>query len=333
MAPSGDAALTLVADCGSGDAAMGASEFFVEGDDGARLLARRWFAEGRPRAIVQIAHGLAEHSRRYEDFAVALNGAGIGAYANDHRGHGGTAKADDLGFFAAKDGWRLCLDDLWALTRHIGAEHPDVPIVFFGHSMGSFMGQAFIAEHGAALAGAILSGSDGRPPAIAALGRLIARFERMRLGARGKSALLKSMMFGAFNKPFRPARTDFDWLSRDPAAVDAYIADPLCGFDYSTQLVIDLLDGLKPLLAPATLARIPKALPILILSGARDPVGGNLQSLIDAYRGAGLEPAVRLYPDGRHEMLNEINRSEVKADLIGWIDGVLAKAAPAPAPA
>ena len=308
---------------------MTASEFIVEADDGARLLVRRWLPETPPRAIVQIAHGLAEHSQRYQDFALALNGAGFGVYANDHRGHGGTAAPGDLGFFAAKDGWPLCLGDLWTLTRHIDEAHPGVPVVFFGHSMGSFMAQAFIAEHGAALAGAILSGSNGRPPAIAALARLIARFERLRLGARGKSALLKSMMFGAFNKPFKPARTDFDWLSRDPAAVDAYIADPLCGFDYSTQLVVDLLDGLPPLLAPATLARIPKTLPILIMSGARDPVGDNLQDLIDVYRGVGLKPTVTLYPDGRHEMLNETNRGEVKADVIGWIDGLLAKAEPA----
>src|SRR6202012_5909936 len=114
--------------------------------------------------------------------------------------------------------------------------------------------------------------------------------------------LLKSMMFGAFNKPFQPARTDFDWLSRDPKAVDAYIADPLCGFDYTTQLVIDLLDGLPSLLAPATLARIPKTLPVLIMSGARDPVGPNLQDPIDLYRGVGLNPKVALYPAARHEM-------------------------------
>ena len=308
---------------------MAASEFLFEADDGARPLVRRWLPETRPRAIVQIAHGLAEHSQRYRDFALALNGAGFGVYANDHRGHGRTAAPGDLGFFAAKDGWRLCLDDLWALTRHIGAAHPGVPIVFFGHSMGSFMGQALIAEHGAAFAGAILSGSNGRPPAIAALGRLIARFERLRLGARGKSAPLRSMMFGAFNKPFQPARTDFDWLSRDPEAIDAYIADPLCGFDASTQLVVDLLDGLRPLLAPGTLARIPKALPILILSGARDPVGDNLQDLIDLYGGAGLKLKVALYPGARHEMLNEINRDEVKADLIAWIGSLSAEAEPA----
>ncbi|MGD1037037.1 MAG: alpha/beta hydrolase [Roseiarcus sp.] len=304
---------------------MATSKFLLEAGDGARIFVRRWAPDAPPRALVQIAHGLAEHSRRYQDFALALNRARIGVYANDHRGHGYTAEPGDLGFFAARDGWRLCLEDLWTLARRIAADHPGAPIFFFGHSMGSLMGQSFIADHGEALAGAILSGANGRPPAAAALGRLIARFERLRLSPRGKSALLKKMMFGQFNKPFRPARTDFDWLSRDPAAVDAYVADPLCGFDFSTQLAIDMLGGLAPLLAPETLARIPKALPIYIISGARDPVGANLDSLIDAYRGAGLAPTVRRYPDARHELLNETNREEVEAELIAWIEGALAK--------
>ncbi len=304
---------------------MAATEFLLQANDGSRLFVRQWLPDGAPRGIVQIAHGLAEHSERYRDFALALNAAGYGVYANDHRGHGRTASPDDLGFFAAKNGWRLVLDDLWSVNRHIAQQHPGAPIVLFGHSMGSFFAQAFIGEHGEALAGAILSGSNGRPPAIAALGRLIARFERLRLGARGRSDLLMKMWFGAFNKPFEPARTAFDWLSRDPAAVDAYVADPLCGFNSTTQLAIDLLDALPPLLAPATLARIPKRLPILIVSGARDPVGANLPSLIDAYRGAGLNPTVRIYPEARHETLNETNHEEVKTDLIGWIDGVVAK--------
>ncbi|MBV8474460.1 MAG: alpha/beta hydrolase [Hyphomicrobiales bacterium] len=305
---------------------MAATEFSLQAKDGAKLFVRRWLPDGAPRAIVQIAHGLAEHSERYRDFAAALNEAGFGVYANDHRGHGPTARPEDLGFFAADNGWRRCLDDLWSLNRHIAEQHPGAPIVMFAHSMGSFMAQAFIAEHGEALAGVALSGSNGRPPAIAALGRLIARFERLRLGARGRSELLNKMWFGAFNKPFAPARTRFDWLSRNPAAVDAYIADPLCGFNATTQLAIDLLDVLPSLLTPAALARVPRSLPIYIMSGERDPVGANLKSLIDAYRGAGLNPTVRLYPDARHELLNETNREAVKADFLGWIEGVVGKA-------
>jgi alpha-beta hydrolase superfamily lysophospholipase len=127
-------------------------------------------------------------------------------------------------------------------------------------------------------------------------------------------------MFGDFNKKFKPARTDFDWLSRDTAEVDAYIADPLCGHDYSTQLVVDLLDGLGGLLAPENLARIPRNLPIYIMSGARDPVSSNIQGLISAYRSAGFDVTEKIYPDGRHELLNEINREEVTRDFLHWLE-------------
>ena len=305
---------------------MAASELLLQTSDGQRLFVRSWLPDSPPRAIVQIAHGLVEHSQRYARFAAALNRAGLGVYANDHRGHGHTAAPQDLGFLAATDGWRLCLDDLWMLNRQIAATHSGLPIVLIGHSMGSILARGFAAEHGAALAALVLSGANGRPPATAALGPPIARFERWRLGPRGKSKLLKAMMFGAFNQSFKPTRTEFDWLSRDPAEVDAYVADPLCGFDFSTQLVIDLLGGLTPLLAPSELARIPKHLPIYVMSGARDPVGANLQSLLDAYRAAGLAVTARIYPDARHEMLNETNRDEVAADLVAWLDGVLPKA-------
>ena len=223
---------------------MRAEPFRLQAEDGAQIHVYRWLPDGSPRAAVQIAHGLAEHAGRYARLAEALTGAGYAVYANDHRGHGQTAARDDLGFFAERDGWAKCLADLWALNRRIASDMPGAKIVFLGHSMGSFMAQRFIAEHGEALAGAVLSGSNGPPPSIAAIGRLIARIERLRLGPRGKSPLLAQMFFGAFNKKFAPNRTDFDWLSRDPAEVDKYVADPLCGFPFTTQLGIHLLDAL-----------------------------------------------------------------------------------------
>ena len=168
--------------------------------------------------------------------------------------------------------------------------------------MGSFLGQTHIAEHGAELAAAILSGTSGPPAAMLPIGRGIAGFERWRLGPRGKSPLVQSLLFGELNKPFKPARTPFDWLSRDPAEVDIYISDPLlyfyisdplCGFEVTTQLAIDLVDGLAGLASPEIAARVPKALPIYIFSGSRDPVGAKLQGLIDVYRAARPQPALR----------------------------------------
>jgi alpha-beta hydrolase superfamily lysophospholipase len=291
--------------------------------EGAAIFVRRWAPDRPPRAAVQIAHGLAEHSARYERVAAALTSAGYAVYASDHRGHGAACAPADLGFFAEENGWRKCLDDLWAVNRRIAADFPRLPIVFMGHSLGSIMGQQFIAEHGADLAGAVLSGTSGQPPAILPLGRVLARFERWRLGPRGHSAILRKMLFEDFNKPFKPARTDFDWLSRDPAEVDKYVADPLCGFPFTTQLAIDLLDALGPIASKDTVARIPKTLPIYIFSGARDPVSANLRSLVKAYGDAGLaKVTTRIYPDARHETLNESNRDEVVAHLIGWLKTV-----------
>ncbi len=305
---------------------MPGSEFLFRAADGARLLGRRWPPDGPPRAIVQIAHGLAEHGGRYARVAAALNGAGYAAYVSDLRGHGPSCPASELGHFADKDGWAKCVDDLWTFNRLIAAERPGVPIVFLGHSMGSFLGWRFIAERSDALAGAAFSGSSGKPPPIAALGRLIARVERLRLGPRGRSALLNQMMFGDFNKSFRPARTAFDWLSRDPTEVDAYVADPLCGFPFTTQLAIDLLDALADLARPDSRAPIRNDLAIYVFSGEKDPVGANIQGLIGALKAAGFSRlATRIYPGARHEVLNETNRDEVTRDLIAWLDDVVCR--------
>ena len=305
---------------------MPESQFEFRADDGQTLLGRRWLPEGPPRAVLQIAHGLSEHSGRYARLAAALNAAGYAVYANDHRGHGPRAAPADLGHFADEGGWGKVVGDLWTMNRLIAREQPGVPIVFLGHSLGSFLGQEFVAEHSDALAGAAYSGSSGKPPAIATLGRVIARAERLRLGKRGKSDLIFQMWFGEFNKPFKPARTASDWLSRDEKEVDAYVADPYCGFPFSTQLAIDVLDALPGVLTPQRLARIRKDMPIYVFSGERDPVGANIQGLIEALKSAGFTRlTTRIYPDARHETLNETNREEVTRDLIAWLDRAVGK--------
>jgi alpha-beta hydrolase superfamily lysophospholipase len=302
---------------------MPGSEFDFRADDGRTLLARRWLPEGPPRAIVQIAHGLAEHSARYARLAAALNSAGYAAYANDHRGHGPKAAAHDLGHFADEGGWDKVVGDLWTFNRLIAAELPGTPIIFLGHSLGSFLGRGFIAKHSDALVGVALSGSNGKPRAIATLGRLIAREERLRLGKRGKSDPILQMWFGEFNKTFKPARTAFDWLSRDEKEVDAFVADPLCGFPFTTQLAIDVLDALPHVTSRKSLAAIRKDLPIYVFSGERDPVGANIKGLIQDLKAAGFtELTTRIYPGARHETLNELNRDEVTRDFIAWLDGI-----------
>ena len=308
---------------------MPASTFTLAADDGTEVFVYRWLPADDSKAVVQIVHGMAEHAGRYGRLAEALNRAGYAVYAGDLRGHGRTAKdAGDLGLFAEADGWAKVTGDLWLLNRRIATEQPGKPLVLLGHSMGSFIVQQFLAEHGEVLAAAVLSGSGGKPNALATVGRLVARLERWRKGGRGKSLLIHALSFGAFNKSFKPARTPFDWLSRDPAEVDKYAADPLCGFMVSNQLWCDLLPALARIADPAFQARIPKRLPVYVVSGSRDPVGENtksLQQLLGAYRAAGLTQVThRFYLDGRHEMFNEVNRDEATGDLIAWLDGVLA---------
>ena len=217
----------------------------MESDDGRMIYVYSWLPDDTPpRAVIHIAHGLAEHAGRYARLAEALTGAGYAVYANDHRGHGRTAHTDeDLGYFAGSDGWMRVVRDLDQMIATERDMHPGLPCILMGHSMGSFLTQTIMYACGDSIDAAVLSGSNGKPGGLAALGRLIARAERLRLGKHGHSKLIANMSFGAFNKAFKPNRTDFDWLSRDPAEVDKYVADPLCGFEATVQLWIDLFDG------------------------------------------------------------------------------------------
>lgn len=307
-----------------------ASTFTLTTSDGIDLFIYRWLAAEQPKAVVQIAHGLAEHAGRYARLADALTAAGYAVYANDHRGHGRTVKsADDLGFFAEHGGWQKCGDDLWQLNRHVAITHPGSPIVLLGHSMGSTLAEQFMGDHGDVLAGVVLSGANGKPTSLAKIGGAVTWAERVRLGPRGKSKLVQSLTFDAFNKQFAPARTAFDWLSRDPAEVDKYVADPLCGFPATVQLWIDLLGGWAAVSRPAHRNRVPKPLPLYLIAGSRDPVSGNTRQLgpwIDEYRASGIANLThKFYPDARHELFNETNRDEVTGELIGWLGQVVAQ--------
>ena len=303
---------------------MQESNFVLTASDGAEIFVYRWLPASAAKAAVQIVHGMAEHAGRYARLAQALTSAGYAVYAGDLRGHGRTVKTpEDLGLFAERDGWRKCLDDIWQINRRIAADHSQIPIVVLGHSMGSTLVRQFIAEHGDALAGAMLSGNSGQPTPLALAGRFITRLERLRLGRRGTSSLVQSLTFDAFNKRFEPARTKFDWLSRDPAEVDKYIADPLCGFAARIQLWIDLLDAWAKMAKPGNMARTPKDLPVYVISGTHDPASAGtktLEPMLTAYQAAGLKNlSHKFYPEARHELLNETNRDEVTRDLIAWM--------------
>jgi alpha-beta hydrolase superfamily lysophospholipase len=299
-----------------------------QASDGKKLFVRRFLPPAAPKAVIHLAHGMAEHSERYTRLAGALTGAGYAVYANDHRGHGKTAATpQELGFFDG--GLERVLQDLAELISFEKQEHPGVPFVLLGHSMGSFFVQALMQTHGAQLDAAVLSGSAGKPNLLASLGRTIARAERLRLGARGKSGLLRSLSFDAFNKPFNPKPTRFEWLSRDRAEVDKYAADPLCGFDCSTDLWVGVLDLLRDIALPERQARVPRKLPVYVFSGSEDPAGEHgksVQQLVDALKRAGLTDVTwRSWAGARHETLNETIRDEVTAELLAWLGSRIAK--------
>lgn len=304
------------------------SDFTFTAEDGHELYVHAWRPAGEPRAIVQIVHGMAEHAARYERLALALNEKGIAVFGADHRGHGKSlAPGQILGHMADSRSFDRAARDVVKLAEHLRAENPGKKLAIFGHSMGSFYVQRLLYTRPDVADAVVMSGTSGRPPAIASAGRGVARLERLRVGRDRPSGLLTALSFGDFNKKFAPTRTDFDWLSHDEDEVDKYIADPFCGFAVSTQTWIDLLDASPDLTARGNVGIIPKQMPIYIFGGTKDPVGEmgrGVEKLRESYREAGLNVDVRMYEDGRHEMLNESNRQEVIADCVRWIDGALA---------
>jgi alpha-beta hydrolase superfamily lysophospholipase len=310
---------------------MRSTTFRLPTDDGVELFVNRWEPDAQsPKAVLVIAHGMVEHAARYARVAEALTAAGYVVYGHDHRGHGQSVRAPgDLGYFGDHDGWQRLVNDLHRVRERAAADYPNQPLFMLGHSMGSMVLRSYLAQHGAGLAGAVLSSTNGAVASASKAGLLIARVERLRLGPRGRSKLLDKLAFGAHNRQFKPARTDFDWLSRDAAEVDKYVADPLCGFAITVQGWIDLLGGIVAIERPDTIGAIPHALPLYLFAGDRDPVGNNgrgVQWLIAALERAGVTDVThRFYPGGRHEMLNEENRDEVQRDLIAWLDATLAR--------
>lgn len=303
------------------------STFWLNASDSCPLHIHHWCSKAPPKAAVMLAHGLAEHAGRYARLGEALTAHGYELFALDQRGHGQTAQHGILGHFADQDGWNKVVNDLACLNHHIRQKHPSLPIFLLGHSMGSYISLAYLMQHSCSLQGAVLSGSNYQPARLYRAARLIAHLERWRLGSTGRSRLINFLSFGSFNKAIKSARTQFDWLSRDPVEVDRYVSDPHCGFVATTQLWIDLLGGLEGISNTKQLAQIDPDLPVLIIGGDCDPVsaGQRLNDLAGALRVAGLQHVeLKTYAGARHELLNESNRDEVTRYLIDWLDQALA---------
>ncbi|MDA1077016.1 MAG: lysophospholipase [Proteobacteria bacterium] len=303
------------------------NKFYLAASDGCEVTCYEWLIDA-PRGVVHIAHGMGEHAQRYVSVAQALNDAGFSVYANDHRGHGETG-AGSLGYMGA-DGWNRLLADAYEINSLIRTRHSGVPVVLLGHSMGSMMAQQYITRYGASIDALVLSGSPGiKAKSFNPIPRWILAFENRRIGPDGSSNLLQKSLFGGANKPFdQPGATGFEWLSRDPVEVQKYVDDELCGFVISTQSLVDLYAGSAAAADANGLAKVPKQLPVYVMSGTEDPVHSeqvDLKRLLERYHEAGLTKIqVRWYEGGRHEMFNETNRDEVTADLVGWLDKTLA---------
>lgn len=275
-------------------------------DDGLELQVWRWTPEGEPRAVVQVQHGLAEHAGRYRRPAEALTAAGYAVYAPDGRGSGRSAEVAGDGYGAwGPAGWPGWVADLVGLNRRIRADHPGLPLLHLGHSMGSFATQQFLLDHSADVDAVVLSGTTE----VGGLVPVLASEEPADLSG--------------FNAGFEP-RTGYEWLSRDEAEVDAYVADPACGWTAPP------LPGIETLLAaadPERLAGVRDDLPVLLVSGDADPLAGGgaaIELVAQRYRDAGLtDVTVRLYEGGRHEVFNETNRDEVTADVLAFFDRVV----------
>lgn len=292
--------------------------------NGAVNFVRSWAPEQAPVGCVQIVHSLSEHGGRYAPFAAELNRAGYAVFAQDLPGHGRTARApDELGHFADKGGWDLALQSVRAVQINIRERHPRVPLVLFGHSMGGLLAQDILVNHGRDLNGGILCATTGDMGHLRFIGTSLVRAQIALAGPRSRSRLADELSYKAYNRHFKPTRTAFDWLSRDPAEVDRYVNDPRCGFRASSQLWLDILDIGGRQRDPKRLARIPSALPILIIAGTRDPTTNGTKgptALERAYVHAGLSKvSLKFYPDARHELLNDLCRDEVTTDIIEWL--------------
>ena len=286
----------------------------------------RWVPEGDVKAIVQIVHGIAEFVERYDGFAEYLNSLGCLVVAEDHMGHGQSINGGGIqGYFHG--GWFSAVADTYQLMQDTMAAYPGVPYVLFGHSMGSFMARTILCDYPeSGIAGAVICGSGWQPTfALPAMTKLIDGICRKN-GEDKPNEMLQGMIFGSYNSRIEHPRTAFDWLTRDKKIVDAYIAHPLCGFTASAGLLREMMKGMHHIQRKENLAKMKKDLPVFFIAGGDDPVGSygkGIHKCVAEFKKSGMtDVSVRIYPLGRHEILNEINKEEIFADVAEWSEKI-----------
>lgn len=289
------------------------------------IRAVRYLPDGEIKAILQISHGMQEFIDRYDNFASFLCDHGFLVTGNDHLGHGGSINSeDDWGFFAENDGNRALLDDLYELTKLTKKKYPNVPYFLLGHSMGSFYARQYICEHGDELKGAIIMGTGHQPLPVVKAGMQACKLFALGKGWRYRSKAVEAMAFGSYNKKFEPAETDKEWLTKDRNIINWYINEPRCSYKFTLNGYYNMFMGISRLHDKNLLNRIPKDLPIIFVSGQDDPVGDfgkGVQAAFDSVKEAGCKNVeMKLYPNDRHEILNELDKEIVYDDLYNWLN-------------
>lgn len=284
-------------------------------------------ADSQVNGIIQIAHGMAEHHERYEDFIEFLVTNGFGVYINDHLGHGKSVASDDeLGYFGEEKGYKKLTKDMKKLNDIIHKENPDVPVILFGHSMGSMLARLYCEKYGDSVNAAIYCGTAGFNPAAKAGIAIVNAIARLK-GSHHRSEFINKLAFGTYNKRFAPARTAFDWLTSDNEIVDKYIADPYCGFLFTAYGYRDLMMLIDVINRSEWFTSVPCELPIYLIAGAADPVGNYGKGVEEVYRRLidtnHTDVSIMLFDGDRHEILNEKDKAEVYNNVLLWINSVI----------
>ncbi len=300
--------------------------FYYPSQDGTtKIHAIEWVPEGDVKSVLQISHGMVEYIERYDEFSTFLSQRGFYVVGQDHLGHGESVTSEEQhGYFHATRGNEYVIGDIHELRRITAEKYPDVPYFMLGHSMGSFLTRQYITMYGKGLAGTIIMGTGNQPLALVRLGKLLCRIVASIKGWTYRSKFVNNMAFGGYNRTFKPARTNMDWISRSTENVDQYIKDPWCTFTFTVNAYYHMFRGMEQLLNPKNFAKIPRELPIFFIAGKEDPVGDfgkGVAAVYKKYKNSGFEDVkLKLYENDRHEILNEPDRKHIYQDIYKWLE-------------
>ena len=308
---------------------MRKEEFTIDSRDGVhKLYSVKYLPDGEPKAIVQIVHGMSEYMGRYEEFAKYLVNQGYLVTGEDHLGHGlSVPQGETYGYFCSMDPATVLVRDVHRLKKTVQAQYPGVPFVILGHSMGSYILRNYLCRYGTGIQAAIVMGTGMENKAAVDFARCLTKMMRVIYGEKHLSRTLDKLVMGSYNKKIEAPRTDSDWLSRDEEVVNKYRIDPLCGFPFTVNGYETLFELCSRLFKQENLAKLPAELPTLVISGGQDPVGAygeGVQRAFESMKDAGMQKLeLKIYPEDRHEILNELDREQVYVDIVKWIQTVL----------